>query len=115
MTQTGRLYLRIFFGSIVVGGILGYTYFQSIAFLRGPILSVEFPQNGATLEESLVTVVGSASYITKLSLNGRPIFIDEDGRFSEKLLLMYGYNIITLEANDRFDRTTRETLELVYK
>jgi hypothetical protein len=60
-------------------------------------------------------VVGEAKNVSYLSLNGRQIFTDESGTFSEKLLLPYGYTIMTLKARDRFGRSRTYTLELVYK
>ena len=48
-------------------------------------------------------------------MNDRQMFTDEEGEFSEKLLLSYGYNIITVKAKDRFGRETKKTLELIYK
>ena len=40
---------------------------------------------------------------------------DEKGNFEEKLLLSYGYNIMTIEGWDKFGRETKETIEMVYK
>ena len=48
-------------------------------------------------------------------MNDRKIFIDQQGNFKEKILLSYGYNIITMKANDKFGRNTKKKLELIYK
>ena len=83
--------------------------------MHGPIITIHTPENGSTLTESLVTIKGVAENISHISLNDRSIFIDEEGRFQEKLLLSYGYNIMTIKAEDKFGRKTEEILELVYK
>jgi hypothetical protein len=48
-------------------------------------------------------------------LNGRPIFIDLEGRFFEKLLLSPGYNIIELTAKDTQGRAIEKHLEIMYE
>lgn len=93
----------------------GYMYLRSLDFLRGPILILGSIQNGSTVGNSLVAVSGSVENIAFLTLNGRQIFTNEEGSFLEKLLLAPGYNIITLEAKDRFGRVKTERLELVYE
>ncbi len=73
------------------------------------------PLNGASVEHSLINIEGVAKNISHISMNDRQMFTDEEGEFSEKLLLSYGYNIITVKAKDRFGRETKKTLELIYK
>ncbi len=92
-----------------------YGIFQARELIVGPRIVVESPRNGATVDRSLVVIAGHAKNISAISLNGRTIFVDNNGRFSEQLLLADGYNIITVEAKSRFGKETKETLELVYK
>ncbi|PSO46395.1 MAG: hypothetical protein BRC24_02205 [Parcubacteria group bacterium SW_4_46_8] len=95
-------------------GIGVFAYYQSAALIRGPVVVITAPTNGKTFTSAPVTVKGTASHISYLSLNGRQIFTDTDGVFAERLLLAPGYNIITITAEDKFDRTRTKTLELVY-
>jgi len=115
MKRTANTYIKIGFGVLIIIFIGAYTYTKSNDFLKGPTLSVESPQNGSTLSESYVEIRGIANNIATISMNDGQIFVDENGAFREGLLLAHGYNIITIKANDRFDRVTTETLELVYK
>ncbi len=104
------------FVSLVLFGLLSfYAYYQSREYLRGPLLTIEAPADGAAFVAPLITLVGTAENIAFLTLNGRQIFTDESGRFSERLLLQEGYTIITLEAKDRFGHRAEKRLELVYK
>jgi hypothetical protein len=101
---------------IVVGALLvGYAAFQAEALFLGPRLTIDSPLSGLSTSTSLVTIEGSASNISYLSLNGEKIFTDEQGYFKEKILLSYGYNIVTLSATDRFGRTVTKSLQLIYK
>ena len=105
---------RVVLGIIFVLVILGYSFFQSRKILSGPSIKILEPANGSAFEEPLVTVKGKTRNINSISLNDRPIYIDDQGYFSEKLLLSGGYNIIELQARDRFGKDTEVRLELVY-
>ena len=113
--RKAAFYLRTALIAIFVLFIAGYAFYQSKNLREGPRLSIDTPINGALATTSLITVAGTAQNITAISLNGRAIYIDETGHFEEKLLLSYGYNIITLSAKDKFGRTVTKKLELVYK
>jgi len=95
--------------------IIGYSLYQSRNLRSGPQLNIVSPINGALSTTSTTQIQGVAKNITSISLNDRPIFVDEDGNFSENLLLSYGYNIIGISAKDKFGRSVSKRLELVYK
>lgn len=92
-----------------------YGYRQSRQYLRGPVIVVTEPEDGFSSILPLLSITGKAGNAAFLTLNGKQIFTDEQGGFSEKLLLQEGYNIITIAAKDRFGRTAQRTLELVHK
>ena len=95
--------------------ILGYISFQAKDIVIGPIIEIHSPENGSSVKESAIEIKGKVKNISHISMNGNQIFTDDNGIFSEKLLLSYGYNIITIKAQDRFDREIEEKLELIYK
>ncbi|PIP86403.1 hypothetical protein COV42_02235 [Candidatus Campbellbacteria bacterium CG11_big_fil_rev_8_21_14_0_20_44_21] len=104
--------------SVLVAAIVmvgGFALFQSRNLLQGPDIKVKRPSNGEILEESLLEVQGEARNISKISLNGRQIFVDEKGIFNEKVLLFPGYNKLSIEAADRFGRKIQKELLLVLK
>lgn len=110
-----KLLVKIWVALGVIALILGYGAFRATSLVQGPDIGITFPLNGATSTESLITVRGFAHNISFLTLNGDKIFTDESGSFTEKVLLSYGYNIMALEAKDRFGRTAQKTLQLIYK
>ncbi len=70
----------------------------------------------ATIEESdssLATVKGVADKATHLTLNGREIFIDKDGNFSESIAVLPGFSVVTLNAHDKFGKTSEKKFEIV--
>ena len=115
MERTPKLIIGISITALVALGLVVYAYLQSREYLRGPVIVIEEPLNGASSTTSLVSLQGHARNVSFLTLNGRQIFTDEKGIFRESLLLEDGYNIMTLEAKDRFGHTVEKRLELVYK
>lgn len=95
--------------------VVGYAIFNSRLFIEGPIITITSPENGSLVtESSLVKIEGTALNIAFLNMNDRQIYTEEDGQFSESLLLHSGYNIIQFTAEDKFGRSITESLELVY-
>ncbi len=115
MERTPKLIISITVAVALVIGLGIYGYLQFREYLRGPLILLMEPENGALFASPLITVAGRAENAAFLTLNGKQIFTDEQGDFREKLLLQEGYNILAIDAKDRFGRTARRTLELVYK
>ena len=114
MRFEGRRLLRLLSISAVVTIIIGYGLFEARYVIEGPQVKVFTPHNGDVATSSRITVEGVAKNTTDISLNGGSIFIDEQGHFSDSLLLSPGYTILTIVAHDRFGREVRKTLELTY-
>jgi len=90
-----------------------YIAYQARFLIIGPqiTLTTEVPM----LQNSRqITLTGSASNISRLWLNGRPIFTDRNGQFTAAVILENGYTVTTLKAEDRYGRTTLITRPFVY-
>ncbi|HYD92952.1 MAG TPA: hypothetical protein VEB18_00625 [Candidatus Paceibacterota bacterium] len=98
---------------IVVGFVLlllvGYGAVKAVPLLSGPSLVIATPSNYTTSADGFMTVSGVARNTEALFLNGGPLLIDPDGRFSKELLLPSGGAILTFTARDRFGRSSTET------
>lgn len=92
-----------------------YSYAKVSDFLLGPSITIKTPENGSTIEDPFVLITGQAKRISRLYLNDYQIFTDNSGNFNESLLLLLGYNIIKLRAEDNFDRKVVKIIELVSK
>ena len=110
-----KLSVKIFLGSLFLFLILGYSFYQSRSLITGPLITINEPENGSIVTRQLVTIAGAAKNINKITLDDRPIYVDESGAFSEKLLLSEGYNIIKISAWDKFSKKTEKTIEVVYR
>lgn len=94
--------------------VVGYILFQARFLVIGPqiVLTKELP---AVANERTVTLVGRTANITNLTLNGRTIYTDEQGTFTESLVLENGYTIMVLRAHDRFGRERTLERTVVYR
>jgi hypothetical protein len=115
MQHNGIYYLKFY--SLVLLGILiiGYSIFQAQKILGGPKINILSPINGATYTTALIEIKGVAKNVSTLTLNDRILYTDKIGNFSDTLLLNEGYNIIKLEAKDKFGAQTQKRIEIIYK
>ncbi len=108
-----------FFGiGIIILLVLSFSFYgisKSWGFLNGPEIIIESPADFQKASNSYMEIKGRAEYVSNLYLNGSQIFTDENGNFKESLLLAKGYNIIVIEAQDKFGRTAKEKREIVLK
>lgn len=96
-----------------LGLIALYAFFQARYLILGPRITILSPLNGSTVDSSLVLVEGIAKNVTYISMNDRPIFLDEKGRFEEKFLAYPGSSTIIIKARDRFGRETERITKIV--
>jgi hypothetical protein len=107
--------LKVIFVCCFSLGIIFYGYYQSQDLIGGPKIDIVNPENGSVSESSFIEISGRALNIVRISLNDRSIFVDEEGNFTEKMLLLEGYNIMEVKAEDRFGRETKKILQIVHR
>lgn len=104
--------LQLILGILIVGLIAGYSLFEARRYIIGPKITIEYPPKGQVVVPRLMTLEAHTKNITSISVNGRPVYITEDGVLQEQLLLQTGYTILTIAAKDRFGHETKKELEL---
>lgn len=92
--------------------VVGYSYFVLSGYLRGPQIILSSPLNGFATTTPLITITGIAVHANTLSINGYKTPIDLEGNFSGQLILAPGYNIMTIAAQDRYNRTVEKRVEI---
>ncbi len=110
-----KFYLKALVIILFLICLFGYGAFEIWNYATGPKIILTSPANGSSVSESLISIDGQGKNIKEITLNNRPILMDETGKFSEKILLSYGYNVLELKAEDRFGKTTEQKLQIVYK
>lgn len=99
--------------AIFVVIVLFYAYFEARNLLYGPQIVLQ-NEEAITVYDELIEISGTVKNVVEITLSGRPVFIDDTGFFTEKLLLAEGLNRFVFEARDKFDHKTQEVLEVVY-
>ena len=105
--------LRIASIFLLASLIVFYVQFQARNLIQGPALTITNTLDPIQHERH-ITLNGTAHNVVKLTLNGKEIHTDEDGAFSHTLVLENSYTIMSLNAQDRFGRTTSLMREFVY-
>lgn len=95
--------------------LIAYSIFEARAYILGPEIWIDNPQNGEVIDNPLIVMEGHSKNISWISLNDRQIFTDEKGKWSEKLIVSPGLSIMTVSARDRFGRTTEKSVQIVLK
>jgi len=95
--------------------VIGYAYFEARNILYGPHIEIGTPGNAPlSVTEPLIHIRGKAENISELRMNENPVLVTEEGAFDEALLLAVGYNKVVLTAKDKFGRSTKKVLEIIY-
>ncbi len=87
--------------------LITYGYHQASNLIKGPVITIESPQNYETVDEKTIVLQGKTQNVARINLNGSPIFINTEGEFRNKLPLVGPHTIIEVEAWDRFGRSTK--------
>jgi hypothetical protein len=111
----GGFNVRRFLIILSVFLLVSYGLFNARNLIIGPTIEIFSPTKDMETEDNTITIKGKAKNITFISLNERPISVDMEGLFEEKLLLSPGSNIIEIKARDRFKKETEKTIKIYYK
>lgn len=87
-----------------------YLYRELNMFISSPRLVIQEPQNNFVTEENIIAIEGITEKDAKLFINNQQIIVDENGKFSENLVVQPGLNKITIKAVNRFDKSSEKTV-----
>ncbi len=93
--------------------ILGYAYFEARNVLYGPEIKLDF-NNTLTVHDQKINIAGTVRNVAKLTIEGKEAMIDENNMFSRTILLTKGLNHLTLEAQDKFGKTKKQEINVIY-
>jgi Glucodextranase, domain B len=112
MHDTLKSKLKITGLAILFMIILGYTWYRTKDLIVGVRLHVSGIVDYESRTDPHITLSGNALHATKLLINGRTIFITKGGDFTEDLLLLPGYNIIEVQATDKFGKSKEQVFHV---
>ncbi len=91
---------------LLLAVIIGYFFFQYQRLFEPPHLTVEQPQEGATIHGLQATVLGITDSDATIVVNNATVLVREEGKFFETVQLQNGSNTITIEAISRRGKKT---------
>lgn len=117
-----RQYLTItpriltFAASLIVVSALGYYFLHQInSFNSKPYLFLKSPTADSVVREKDLVVSGQTEGDAILQINGQDISVNADGNFQQQITLSEGKNSLVVEARNRFNRTERREVNIVYE
>lgn len=104
----------LIFVSIVLALLfVGYGILKALPYLRGPEVIILSPKNGDHVGTSTFVISGKALRVKELYLSGKEVSIDPLGNFNETFVSYTPYTILTVEAVDRHNKRSLQTLTVV--
>jgi hypothetical protein len=91
--------------STLVAGFLGLIVYNIKDMVFGAPLVIHTLDDGATVNDSFVPITGSSKHAQSITINGRPIGVNNKGEFSDGVVLSPGYNIVEVAETDTFGKT----------
>ncbi len=108
-----RKKIEIFAVVLLVCVALVYGGFRAYPLVAGPSISLYAPQDGDTVASTTFQISGQVRRTREITLQGKPITIDGDGRFVETLVAHSPYTILVLVATDQYGAKVYKTLRVV--
>lgn len=117
MTRTINIKTYLKFGLLgLLFAFIGiYSIFQIKALAQGVNLDIRGIVDGAVFKKDNLMLEGLALHANLITINGKEVSVDQDSNFSEELVLSPGYNIITIEAQDKFNKKSKEIYRVIYE
>jgi hypothetical protein len=114
MTLDAKKIFKIASLSLLLLFIIGYALWGTQGLLFGVKIKDVNIIDGAKATDKVLKVTGNAKNAINLTLNDRPISIDQKGNFDETIILFSGYNIINIKAQDEFGNMDEKNYKLMY-
>jgi hypothetical protein len=95
--------------------IIFYGLFRSRDVLLGIRLDVYDITSGQSVTERVLDLKGLSAHAVKVTVNGQTALLAEDGNWKNTVILLPGYNVITVIAVDKFDKSVSKELVVYYK
>ncbi|MBI5139236.1 hypothetical protein HZA26_01355 [Candidatus Nomurabacteria bacterium] len=100
--------LSVFFIFIII-----YAFYRSSSLIFGVEIKNVNISDGAKFTSASLEITGVAKGAIKLTLNDREISIDGAGNFRDEVVLLSGYNVISIRAIDKFGYVDEKNYKLI--
>ena len=110
--DTGRKFEKYFIGLLVLIALF-YGGWRAYPLIKGPEITLYSPADGDIVASTSFEVSGKVSKVREITLQGRPIPIDQDGHFKELLVASPPYTILVLTATDFYGTSITKTVSVI--
>lgn len=114
MDTDAKKILKIASLSALLLFIIIYGFFRSKDLIFGVKIKDVNLIDGTKMAENVVKITGNARNAIDLTLNDRPISVDQQGNFDETIILLSGYNVVDIRAKDKFGNSDEKNYKLIY-
>ena len=113
MRQDAKKILKIILVSVLFLIIITFAFFRSRDLIFGVKIRNVNIQDNAKITEETTKITGNARNAVSLSLNGKEISVNQQGDFDETIILLPGYNVVNLKAQDKFGNIDEKNYKLI--
>lgn len=97
---------------LLVFGAFFYLYLEFQSFAAEPQLTMFEPKSGSVIEAEEAIVQGKTDKGARVTINDQSVFVDNEGLFSDRLLVRPGMNTIVVRTVNRFNKEKSLTLSV---
>lgn len=110
----GFIETRLLIGgfSIFLVLVLIFALSRAYGLIQGPVIELNTAVLASEISDGFVVLQGKVYRNAYFAINGRVVAPEQNGNFEERLFLTPGHTIMTIQARDRFDRTTQEIIPI---
>ncbi len=104
----------IILGSSLLVALIAIVYigFEIRSVLAPPYLNLTEPLADITVEGNSVVISGTGEIGAEVYINNQPVLADQNGNFTETLLLSPGLNVVEVSAENKFDKVSKITRKI---
>lgn len=108
-----KVILMISFAAILIAGV--YFLYEFRFVIRSPELTVVSPPKDEITTQDSFPISGKIEKESVLTLNGRPVYTNDKGEFSDSALISKGLNTLEFEVTNRFGKTNKVVRYILVK
>lgn len=113
--NTGKKLLKFISLSLLFLVIIFYGVWKGRDLIFGIRLTVNGIQNNETVKNPVLNLSGLAYHAVSITINGRIVSVEENGMWHDVIALLKGYNIVSISAKDKFNRTISKVYTVNYE
>ncbi len=98
-------------GASILLALIAFLYIgnQIKSVLAPPFLNVDEPANDTSIDGNSIIIAGRGEIGAQVFINNQPVLMDQNGHFTENLLLSPGLNIIEVSEKNKFNKVSKVT------